>query len=97
VYKAGSEGLTMPRILSEVKPTYTAAMISSGTQGIVRLDCVVLPSGRVGHTRVTQSLGAQFDAEAVRTLRRWRFQPGTKDGTPVPVEVFVEISFDTRF
>jgi hypothetical protein len=45
--------------------------------------------------RVTRSLDQQFglDQEAVKTLKQWRFRPGTKDGAPVPVLVMVEISY----
>jgi hypothetical protein len=29
----------------------------------------------------------------VRTLRKWLFSPGTKDGAAVPVQLYVEMSF----
>ena len=31
-----------------------------------------------------------LDNEAVKTVKLWRFQPGTKDGKPVPVRVAIE-------
>lgn len=34
-----------------------------------------------------------MDEEAVKTLKQWRFAPGTKDGVAVPVVVEVEMTF----
>jgi outer membrane biosynthesis protein TonB len=34
-----------------------------------------------------------LDEKAVEALRMWRFQPGTKDGHPVAVEISVEVNF----
>ena len=89
-------GVVMPRVIREVKPTYTAEAKQGGIQGIVTMDCVVLPSGTVGDVRVTTSLSPVLDAEAVKTLREWRFRPGQKDGKDVPVQVTVEMSFTLR-
>lgn len=37
-----------------------------------------------------------LDAEAVRTVKQWQFAPGTKDGTPVAVQIAVDMSFTLR-
>jgi len=89
-------GVLVPKVLSEVKPEYPAAVKEKRIQGVVVMDCVVLPSGDVGDIRVTTSLEPSLDAAAVRALRKWRFQPGTKDGQAVPVQVSVEITFTLR-
>jgi TonB family protein len=92
VFKPGP-GVTLPTVLKEVKPGYTAKMKEAGIQGIVRLDCVVQPDGRVGDARVTKSLDPGLDREAVRALKQWRFKPGERLGKAVPVQVSVEITF----
>ena len=38
-------GVTAPRLLTEVRPNYTAAAMRAKVQGLVRLECVVLPDG----------------------------------------------------
>lgn len=90
------DGTTSPRPLKEMKPAYSAAAKEARIQGSVEMDCVVLPDGTVGDVRVTKKLDPDVDAEAVKTLRRWRFSPGLKDGKPVPVQVAVQMTFTLR-
>src|SRR5690606_17279249 len=42
---------------------------------------------------VTSSRNRDLDREAVRTVRRWRFQPAMRDGVPVPAVVRQTINF----
>lgn len=97
VYRPGS-GITLPRVVREVKPQYTPDALRAKIQGDVWLDCVVLPSGDVGTCDVVRSLDSVFglDAEAVKAAKQWRFVPGTKQGTPVPVMVTIAIGFTLR-
>lgn len=89
-------GVTTPTVLQEVKPEYPAAKREAGIAGTVTLDCVVLPNGRVGDTRVTRALDPELDRQAIAALRQWRFTPGSRDGKPVPVRVSVDIDFTSR-
>jgi TonB family protein len=92
-------GITSPRLIKEVKPNYTADAMRAKIQGIVTLEAVVLPDGTVGPVRVTRSLDPTFglDQEAQRTVRLWRFAPGTNRlGEPVPVLVEIEMTFTLR-
>ena len=57
------------------------------------MKCVVLPDGTVGDVKVTQPVHPELDETAVRTLRKWTFTPGTKDGVAVPVLVSVDRFF----
>lgn len=92
VYRPGADVMS-PRVLSEVKPEYTSRLREAGIQGIVEMDCVVLPDGTVGDVRVTKWLHPDLDVAAVLALRKWRFEPGTREGRPVPVQVFVQMTF----
>ena len=86
-------GVTMPTLLKDVKPSYTAAAVQARTQGSVAIDCIVLPDGRVGDVRVTKKLDPELDAEAIRVLKQWRFSPGKRNGEAVPVQITVELTF----
>lgn len=95
VYKPGP-GVKLPAVVSETKPAYPPEAKAARIEGSVGLDCVVLPNGLVGDVQVTRSLDPALDAEAVRALRQWRFDPGTVDGRAVPVQVTVEMTFSLR-
>ena len=47
---------------------------------------------------MTRSLDAEFglDDEAVKTVKKWEFTPGKKDGEVVPMLIEVEMSFTLR-
>ena len=92
VFRPGP-GVTHPVLLKEVKPDYTVTAKEAGLQGTVTIDCVVLPDGVVGDTRVTRSLDPELDGQAINALKQWRFKPGQRQGKPVPVRVSVEIDF----
>jgi TonB family protein len=96
-YRPGN-GVTQPKLLVEVKPNYTADAMRAKIQGVVWLEAVVLENGSVGQVRVTRSLDPTFglDQEAERTVKKWRFAPGTRMGEPVPVLIEIEMSFTLR-
>ena len=91
-------GLVSPEISKEVKPKYTRKAQEAGIQGIVEMEAVVLPDGKVGHVRVVKSLDSVhgLDEEAVKALKKWRFKPGTRSGKRVPVLVTVEMTFTLK-
>lgn len=97
VYRPGN-GVSVPRILREVKPNYTADAMRAKIQGVAELEAVVLPDGSVGEVRIVRSLDAVFglDQEAVKAVKQWRFVPGTRMGRPVAVLVGVELTFTLR-
>jgi TonB family protein len=95
VYQPGPD-VTPPKVVSEVKPAYTAEARRAGIQGVVGLECVVEKDGHPGEIRVTKALDPGLDEEAVKALRRWRFEPGKKDGKPVRVRIDIEMTFTLR-
>jgi TonB family protein len=89
------DGVTAPYLVHETKPNYTGEAMRARVQGLVVMECVVEVDGSVGPVRVTRSVDPVYglDDAAVRTLKQWRFRPGTKEGTPVRVAIIVEMSF----
>jgi TonB family protein len=94
----GGPGMTMPTVIERVAPRYTAEAMRARVEGVVRLECVVLPDGSVGDVRVTRSLDQRFglDQEAIVAAKRWRFRAGRLNGQPVPVVVSIELTFSVR-
>jgi periplasmic protein TonB len=97
VFRPGN-GVTIPRVLREVKPAYTAEAMRAKVQGVVMLECVVMPDGSIGRVEVVKSLDGTFglDQEAIKAARQWRFAPGTRFGEPVAVLVTIELAFTLR-
>lgn len=97
VYREGN-GVSSPRPIKEVKPTYTGDAMRARIQGMVTMEAVVMPDGSVGDVHIIRSLDSKFglDQEAIKTLKQWRFAPGMRLGQPVPVLIQVEMSFTIR-
>lgn len=96
-YRPGA-GITLPQVIREVKPAYTADAMRAKVQGAVWLECIVMPDGSVGEVRVTRSLDPIFglDQEAIKAAKMWRFKPGMRQGEPVPVIITIELTFTLR-
>jgi TonB family protein len=99
VYKPGEDaGITLPRAVREVKPVYTPEAMQARIQGSVWMRVVVLASGDVGEITVSRSLDDEhgLDQQAINATRQWKFEPGTREGKPVPVEVTIEMTFTLK-
>jgi TonB family protein len=96
-YRPGN-GVMPPKLLVEVKPSYTADAMRAKIQGVVTLEAVVNTDGSVSNVQIIRSLDPTFglDEEAKKTVRKWRFAPGTRLGQAVPVLVEIEMTFTLR-
>lgn len=96
-YRPGN-GVTMPRLLREVKPNYTTDAMRAKIQGTVLLECVVSTAGEVTQVEILRSLDRTFglDQEAIKAAKQWLFTPGSRMGEPVPVVVTIELTFTLR-
>jgi protein TonB len=94
VFRAGSD-VTLPKLIKETRPDYTADSMRAKVQGAVVMEVVVLTDGTVGEVRVIRSLDKKhgLDDECVKTVKEWQFTPGKKDGIAVPVIVDVTMTF----
>jgi periplasmic protein TonB len=80
------------RALSE--PYYPPGEIRQGHEGTVVLSLHILADGRVGEVKLERSSGyPKLDESAVREAKRWRFVPGTSDGTPLAMWKQVPVTF----
>ena len=91
-YRVGG-GVRAPKVTYRVEPEFSEEARKNKWQGIVVLRVVVGVDGKPHEVVVQRSLGMGLDEKAMEAARQWRFEPGTKDGQPVPVEVLLEVSF----
>jgi TonB family protein len=97
VYRPGP-GITLPKVVREVKPSYTKAAMEAKVQGSVWLECVVNSQGDIAEVKVTRSLDEThgLDQEAVKAAKQWKFTPAQKDGKPVAVAITLELTFTLK-
>ena len=92
------EGRTTPPEAADAvrnrRPNYPEASRRRGEQGVVRVELRVDPNGRVVDVRVLESSGfSALDAEAVKTVRDWRFRPAQRGGLPVAGSITTAVHF----
>jgi TonB family protein len=85
--------VTAPVPIKKPEPPYSEKARLARLQGTTVLWLVVDGQGDVGQETVVKPLGLGLDERALRTVQTWKFKPSTRNGTPVPVRVMVEVSF----
>ncbi|MGB6943852.1 MAG: M56 family metallopeptidase [Bryobacteraceae bacterium] len=96
IYKVGP-GIVPPKILVKTsEPQYTPEAKAAKLEGTVGLTVVVGTDQRVHDIKVVKSLDKGLDASAVASIKTWKFQPGTKNGKPVPVRAKIDVNFRLR-
>ncbi len=85
--------LVAPRLAEHVDPVYPKAALERGREVDLVLVVVIDAAGRVEETAVAESGGAEFDAAAISAVKRWRFEPATRDGRPVAARIRVPFHF----
>ena len=92
VYRVGG-GVSAPRATFAPDPEYSDEARKAKYQGTVILFAIITPEGRASDLRIVRSLGMGLDEKAMDAVRKWRFDPATKDGLPVAVQVNIEVNF----
>ena len=82
-----------PRKLKAVPPVYPDAAVVSRIEGVVILECLISPQGRVAEVKVLRGVPLLEEA-AVDAVRQWVYTPTLMDGVPVPVLMTVTVRFD---
>lgn len=93
VFHVGN-GVTPPEAIYSPDPDYSDEARKAKYQGVVVLNVIVGPDGRVHNPRIVRTLGMGLDEKAMEKILIWKFKPATKDNKPVAVEMNVEVSFN---
>jgi TonB family protein len=76
----------------DVRPAYPAEAQSARVQGVVILETVIGPDGKVQSARVLRSIPL-LDQAAIDAVRQWEFTPTVLNGVAVPVLMTVTVQF----
>jgi len=75
------------------EPQYTDVARKVRLQGMVILEAIIDRNGDVTDVRILKPLGMGLDNSALEAVKRWKFQPGTLHGQPVPVIYNLTVNF----
>ncbi len=82
-----------PEPMRKVDPRYVASAANERVEGIVRLAAVIRKDGSIDEVELLKHLDDRLDQSAQQALAKWRFEPASRDGTPVDVDAVFEIPF----
>ena len=85
--------LSQPAATRKVDPAYPLELMRQNVAGTVILYAVIRADGSIGNVRVLRSADPRLDRFAREALSQWKFDPATKNGTPVDIEATFQIPF----
>ena len=78
--------------------TYPQEALSSGTQGVVKVQFVVEPDGSISNPKILNGIGSGCDEEAIRLMLKMpAWIPGEEAGNRVAILSQLAIKFDLRY
>jgi TonB family protein len=103
VYKVGG-AVRPPKVISQSVPEYSREAREKKLQEICVVSAVVDVNGRPTNVHVKHSATDEspeefraawlsLDKKAVEAVKRYRFEPATFEGKPVPVAITIEVNF----
>lgn len=92
VYRVG-KGVSLPRPIYTPSPEISPEAKEAKYQATVIVMAIVSGGGDVTDAKAVNPAGMGLDERAVEAVRRWKFEPATKDGKPVAVKVNLEVEF----
>jgi TonB family protein len=86
-------GIVAPRSVSAPDPEYSDEARKAHLEGTSVLKLIVDTEGKPRDIKVFVPLGSGLDEKAVDAIKTWKFEPATKDGKPVAVQIMIEVNF----
>lgn len=88
--------ITQPVLLHYEDAPYPPEGLKQGLQGDVILKLTIDRDGNVTQAVSTQKVGYGFDEAAEQAALRFKYQPATRNGRPVPVVILYKYSFTLK-
>ena len=82
-----------PKLVEEVKATYTDRALEEGVEGAVQLKIRITKKGNVDRVEVVEGLGYGLDESAVEAVKQFKFKPAEIDGKPAAVVLNFKVRF----
>ena len=81
-----------PKKLKNVNPSYPDIAKQARVQGVVILECTIIPQGKVTDVKVLRGIPL-LDSAAIEAVKQWVYSPTLLNGVPVPVIMTVTVNF----
>ena len=104
IYQLGDAGITPPKPLATPEPAIDKPLSGAKFQGVTIVEFVLNTEGIPEHIHVVRSVAKDMkkkdrdkakdlDQKAVEAVQQYRFVPAMHKGTPVPVQLTIEVQF----
>jgi protein TonB len=93
VVRVESGRIREPKKIKDVHPIYPDSAKQARLQGLVILECLIGPDGKVRFARILRGTAPVLDAAALQAVRQWEYTPTLLDGRPMPVFMTVTVNF----
>jgi TonB family protein len=87
------DSLQPPIALYGVRPEYPRRARKQRMRGVVEISFTVTRSGLPADLEILRHAARDLEESAVRAVRRFRFQPATMSGEPVPAHVTIDVTY----
>jgi TonB family protein len=84
--------IKQPTKIVDVRPVYPQAALDARVQGVVIIEALIGPDGKVQAGRILRSIPF-FDQAALDAVKQWEFTPTLLNGVPVPIVMTVTVNF----
>jgi TonB family protein len=93
--QAISGSMKPPSVATKVAPKYSEYARRMNFSRKVNLYMIVDEAGTPSHVSIVKPAGLGLDEQAVAAVEQYHFSPASKDGSPVKVDVYMEINFES--
>ncbi len=87
---------TRPSFKNRAPQRYPALEKRAGKEGRVAIEVYIDENGILQDTRIKESGGKNFDASALEMIENSTYNPGVKDGVPIPVKMLFIIHYKLK-
>jgi len=82
-----------PKPVSTPNPGYPDSLTDTGLSGRAEVDITIKTDGSVADAELGMADQRAFGKAAMAAVKEWKFQPATRDGTPIEIRVTIPFIF----
>jgi bla regulator protein BlaR1 len=92
IYHIGGD-VSAPKLIYAPNPEFSEKALKANYQGVCVVTLIVDAEGKPEHIKVVRHLEMGLDQKAIEAVQQYRFTPAHLHGTPVAVQVHIEVNF----